>query len=287
MKPALMYTRRMILCSLATITGSVLLSRRVWPQNAKDNAERNEKDFVCSAKEASANKPKIINYSSNEIIKESRITSYGTAFLHQRWRRDDGRTPSAGIITLGCYFLNGTEKNKDKVKNAATGWLHSALGKLITFDFGVTQDNADIRILFDFHGLNDSTIGRDALSIQDHAQPTMHISLLTDFVIQHEFGHALGLRHEHLHPEAAFEFKEDVVIQEMRGRGWDETAVRLNILEREKSPEARCIGEPTFNKDSIMIYPIPPHWTKNGASFEPSSTITARDIQCLVGLYSV
>ncbi|SRR5712691_7894832 len=116
------------------------------------------------------------------------------------------------MITLGCYFLNGTDERKGIVKNAANGWLHGKLGTLINFDFGVTQEKADIRILFNSNGLNDSTIGREALYVQDHSQPTMRISLLTDFVIQHEFGHALGLWHEHLHPEAAFEFKEEVVL---------------------------------------------------------------------------
>jgi hypothetical protein len=104
--------------------------------------------------------------------------------------------------------------------------------------------------------------------------------------IQHEFGHALGLLHEHLHPDFDGQLDEGFIIAEMRKGGWDEATTRLNILNRMGSKE-QCVGDPQYNPNSVMMYNIPKRWTKNNKRFQRAASIQDRDIACVLGMYSI
>lgn len=219
-----------------------------------------------------------------------KITDYGTAMLPKRWRRKDGLKPNEQLITLGCFLMSGTPAQQDLVRRSAEGWLRGGVEELIRFDFSVPQEQSHIRILIgnsDRSMGNNSFIGRDALAIAKSKQ-TMNLINVTAGTIQHEFGHALGLLHEHMHPGFDGHLDAEVIITKMREapNKWDESKTRRNILNRLGS-ETQCVGDPQFNPNSIMMYNIPPEWTKNNKGFKRSASIEKRDIACVRGIYSV
>src|SRR5258706_9892542 len=107
--------------------------------------------------------------------------------------------------TISASFLDGEESVKEKVKRVALGWTASGMANLRI----IFQDKNDslIRISFKFSG-SWSTVGTECRNITDKAQPTMNYGWLTPDstddetrrVVLHEFGHALGLIHEHQSP---------------------------------------------------------------------------------------
>ncbi|MCB0059260.1 MAG: hypothetical protein KDE45_19610, partial [Caldilineaceae bacterium] len=76
----------------------------------------------------------------------------------------------------------------------------------------------------------------------------------------HEFGHALGLLHEHLSPVADIPWDEEKVIAYYRRtNGWNETYIRSNVLAIPPSDKFT-----DFDTLSIMLYPVPRELTKGG-----------------------
>ncbi|HKG84980.1 MAG TPA: hypothetical protein VKB16_17765, partial [Beijerinckiaceae bacterium] len=64
-------------------------------------------------------------------------------------------------------------------------------------------------------------------------QPTMHLADTEDRPVLHEFGHVLGLRHEHHHPASGIVWNKPVVYRELRQQfGWSKAMVDSNIFER-------------------------------------------------------
>ena len=219
-------------------------------------------------------------------LEEFKITDYGTAMLSRRWRRRDGLTPNTGIITLGCFLMSGTAAQQEVVRQSATGWLRGGIEDVIRFDFTAPRERSQIRVMIGGPG-NNSRIGRDALNVST-AKQTMNLTNITPGTIQHEFGHALGLLHEHMHPGFDAPLMPDVIIAEMREppNNWDEAKTHRNILDR-LGTEMQCVGDRNFNANSIMMYNIPKRWTANGVGFTRANQIHDRDIACVRGLYSV
>ncbi|MGH2413121.1 MAG: M12 family metallopeptidase, partial [Microcystaceae cyanobacterium] len=97
--------------------------------------------------------------------------------------------------TLRIRFMEGTPQQHDIVKRYAPQWTEHANLK---FEFTDAPD-AEIRIAFADDGAW-SYIGTDAKSIHV-SQPTMNFGWLDEAVVLHEFGHAIGLAHEHQNPD--------------------------------------------------------------------------------------
>jgi hypothetical protein len=109
----------------------------------------------------------------------------------------------------------------------------------------------------------------------------------------HEFGHALGLMHEHLHPDSGFNFREDVIVKEMKEFGWcrpdkpDEDClvkVKQHITEP-ATPDHACRGAPQYDETSIMHYPIPARWLKGGKATVRNYDLSKGDLNCVQSLY--
>ena len=51
---------------------------------------------------------------------------------------------------------------------------------------------------------------------------------------------------------------------------------------------AQCVGDPGFNRDSVMMYEVPQNWTVGGVFSQPlNRDISARDRLCLSGIYKL
>lgn len=114
--------------------------------------------------------------------------------------------------TLRVKFLDGDRAVQAKVEAITKKWQTVAN---LTVRF-VTSGAAEIRVSFADAGFSWSTVGTDARTVPS-SEPTMNYGWLTpdtstreyQRVVRHEFGHALGMFHEHQNPAAAGEIPWD------------------------------------------------------------------------------
>jgi serralysin len=250
--------------------------------------------FICGTvdRDASPDMQTIIDrFSSNAgsgrfqveaVVNDSKFTPYGTANLDHRWLRSDGLTPNTNFITLGVHFFNGTADQRTMVEKAANVWLVGDLGTRLKFEFGVDQSRAQISIHFGAEG-NNSIVGRESATYAK-TRPSMRLQDMYEYIVTHEFGHALGLQHEHQNPATAIKWHRAAVIADMASQGWTPQMCEQNIFSR-FSKQYACIGSPTFDAASIMLYPIPSHWTEDGYSTSTNTAVSTGDAKCVVGLY--
>ena len=62
----------------------------------------------------------------------------------------------------------------------------------------------------------------------------MNFGWLDEAVVLHEFGHAIGLAHEHQNPDKGIKWNEDAVIRDLSGppNNWDVATIRHNVLNK-------------------------------------------------------
>ncbi len=190
-----------------------------------------------------------------------------------------------GII-LRVHFLDGDPAVHKRVEPIAHEWSQYAN---IKFQFGAGPE-AEIRVAFNPNLGSWSYMGTDCSLPQLTGKPTMNLGWLrpetseTEYrrVVLHEFGHALGLIHEHLSPDAKIPWDEEKVIAYYRRtNGWKEEYIRSNVL---KLPEA---DEYTaFDTRSIMLYPVPKELTKGGYEIPwQNSELSETDKEFIAKIY--
>lgn len=153
-------------------------------------------------------------------------------------------------------FLDGSDFVKAKVIEYATIWTRFA-----NLDFDFVEDEAEIRISFQEEG-SWSYIGTDCLTITDQNKPTMNFGWFDentpDFEFSrttlHEFGHAIGLIHEHQSLDSNIPWDPPAVYEYyLRTNGWDKETVDNNIFDKYDN---NTISNSSFDSKSIMLYPI-------------------------------
>jgi hypothetical protein len=162
--------------------------------------------------------------------------------------------------TLHIKFLGGEPAVRRKVQQQASEWTKHAN---IQFQFVGDAKQAEVRIAFRPGG-SWSLLGTDALTAPAD-QETMNFGWLGpdsdeptySSVVLHEFGHMLGLVHEHMFPgpegikwdrEKAYEYYGET-------QGWDRAMVDAQVLNVYTGRDASMTARPDLN--SIMMYPIP------------------------------
>ena len=174
---------------------------------------------------------------------------------------------------LQARFMGGTEAQQAKTKEQAAWWTEHANLK---FEFNNAPD-AQIRIAFNPNDGAWSYIGTDCAEIP-RDQPTMNLGFLDGGTAAHEFGHAIGLGHEHQNPRGGIEWNEEVVIRDLGGppNSWTPDQVRHNVLEKYSVDQIRGTD---FDPESIMLYFFPDSWVKNGQGTKENDVLSALDKQ--------
>ena len=190
--------------------------------------------------------------------------------------------------TIKIRFLEGDPGLQAKVVAVAKEWTGPDTANL-TFDFG-DYDDADIRIAFMQGRGSWSYIGTDCLNHPKGA--TMNFGWLTPNssddeirrVVLHEFGHAIGLIHEHQNPKDPIQWNRDAVERDLSGppNNWDPATIETNIFRKYELGELTATS---VDKDSIMMYPIPTSWTTNGFSAGLNSELTNLDKELVHTVY--
>jgi hypothetical protein len=126
-------------------------------------------------------------------------------------------------------------------------------------------NEADIRVMFlEDNGGSWSHVGTDKPKQgQTMNLPFSVLRFATKFrrTVLHEFGHAIGLHHEHNSPNVSYTWNEAKIIEDTAKWGWSEWDVRSNILESLlKGNSKSAFFTTAFDPNSIMIYVIPKGW---------------------------
>ncbi len=173
--------------------------------------------------------------------------------------------------TLRVRFLGGTAAQQAIAREQAEWWTDHA-----NLNFEFTDDpSAEIRVAFDSSDGAWSYIGTDATRIPQN-QPTMNLGFLDSGTAAHEFGHAIGLAHEHQNPAGGIEWNEEAVIRDLSGspNNWDEATIRRNVLNKYSADQIRGTN---FDPGSIMLYFFPDSWVRNGSGTSANEVLSGLD----------
>jgi hypothetical protein len=179
--------------------------------------------------------------------------------------------------TLRVRWMGGSAAQRAVAREQAGWWAQVAN---LQFDFNDASD-AEIRISFDPQDGAWSYIGTDCRNIALN-EATMNLGFLDGGTAAHEFGHAIGLAHEHQNPAGGIQWNEPVVIQELAKSPnfWDEATARHNVLRKYSADQ---INGTTFDPDSIMLYFFPASWTLNGIATKANDVLSATDKAFIAG----
>jgi hypothetical protein len=191
-----------------------------------------------------------------------------------------GQTPRAAFErqklwdvgqVLRVAFLEGTKEQQDIVRLFAPQW--SQHGN-IKFDF-VNNAKPDIRITFDPRDGAWSYVGRDCATIP-RSQPTMNLGWQDEGVVLHEFGHAIGMIHEHENPSGGIKWNKEAVYRDLAGSPnfWDRETIDNNMFSVYSRSQ---VNATKVDRLSIMLYAIPAEWTLDGFRSEPNEVLSDQD----------
>jgi hypothetical protein len=185
------------------------------------------------------------------------------------WQRGDG---------IRIAFMDGDPLTQARVRTVAKEWLQYAQ---LQFFFR-PDPAAEIRISFDQKG-SWSFIGTQCRDIPTN-QPTMNFGWLTPFspdsevrrVVLHEFGHALGCIHEHQNPDGGIKWNKEAVYAYYAGppNNWTRDQVDENLF---KTYDENRLTHTPVDGQSIMMYPIDPHFTLDGFSANLNTDLSDTD----------
>ena len=209
------------------------------------------------------------------------------------------------VPTLNIAFLDGTEKQKSWVRRVVGNSLEPLMDR-VKFNWSSGVNSSHIRISFRLIGQAWSMLGTQADFIPK-SEPTMNLGWLDDdvqfnnemlkgtgMVVLHEFGHAIGMIHEHQNPKNnPIRWNREVIYRELaRTNGWNKQMVDNNMfkkygdytlcqqakeepddLKRQLDIKNFCEGElvngSTYDITSIMHYFYPPSWILEGPEIIP------------------
>ncbi len=230
-------------------------------------AQKTKQKYGCSSEVPST---------SSKVYIEDTANARGLADNYYLW--DNGKT-------IYIKFLSGSKSMQNKIKAIAKEWEQYAN---LNFEF-ISVGPSNIRINLDNKGGHNSMIGTLANNANEDER-TMNFDT-TDFktftamrrTVIHEFGHAIGLLHEHYSPVAGIEWNKDAVYSELkRTQGWDRQTVDVNLFQQYN---VTYTNGTKYDAKSIMHYPIFERWTTNGFSVNWNNELSEGDISIIGLLY--
>ena len=176
-----------------------------------------------------------------------------------------------------CFF-GGSQNLRRRIAEVANLWTVNGETSL-RFDFGdmdainscgQSGKRYEIRVGFAYKGYW-STVGTDSVNLAAQYEQSMNLALFNinppepqefNRVVLHEFGHAIGLKHEHqiYDSPCPLEFDWDAIYEYLQGppNNWDIDRINHNLR-----PIQAKEGTYDFDKESVMLYTFPRYFYKS------------------------
>ncbi|WP_103865781.1 carbohydrate-binding protein [Aquimarina sp. I32.4] len=234
---------------------------------------------------------------SDDVIETNQDTAAKSAHVCiEKWDANQSKAASLKSKqwepgqTIRVKFLNGNSYVQSKVRQYAVEWENHANLK---FEWVSSTSSANIKIGFKEGQFADdggswSYLGTDS---NNHAH-SMHFGWFnnntsdTEFrrTTIHEFGHALGLIHEHQNPVAGINWDKEAVYAYYAGppNNWSRAQVDNNLFRRY---EKNISNYSVYDPKSIMHYPIPAEHTIDGVAVGSNSQLSATDKSFIASIY--
>lgn len=207
-----------------------------------------------------------------------------------------------------CFF-GGSKELRAKIADVASEWMKT--DNSIKLDFGKSKNRSckkdgsgpemQIRIGFSEPGFW-SYVGIESVVYRRQSETSMNlgsfdkypVEQLNDYAIgtiRHEFGHALGLQHEHQNPRSScnadFDWDKIYKLMSEGENGWPKEQVDFNM--RPLSGDGLVATK--FNKHSVMLYSFPAQFYKKGEKSgcyipHDNNKISKGDRDMLAAIYS-
>lgn len=187
---------------------------------------------------------------------------------------------------LRVCFMGGTDAANARVAQIASMWTADASTSL-KLDFGKpskprrcdpsAQRESQIRVSYDQPGYW-SVLGQVSVVYLTQQEASLNLEGLGEAsleafdnpevksIILHEFGHALGLLHEHQSPASncAQEFNWSHIVSYLSGppNSWDEDTIKRNMA----TESAEDLMMTDFDPKSVMLYSFPAEFYVNGGN---------------------
>jgi len=177
-----------------------------------------------------------------------------------------------------------------KIKEVAAEWMKHANLKFVYVEH---IEISDVRVSFNKQDEDGtwSLIGTDVRGTSK-SFATMNFSwlerntLLEEYrrTVLHEFGHMLGLIHEHQHPDRAIQFNDERVREFYKKLRWSDEAINHNILH---PPNPKDLQYNEYDPHSIMHYTFPHELRDDSAPnvTNPNTKLSKGDIDFISSWY--
>lgn len=158
------------------------------------------------------------------------------------------------------------------------------------------SSNSPIRCGFNPNGGHYSYVGVESVFPANQNQKSMNLGMdeqrlgalpYNQSVVLHEFGHAIGLVHEHNSPGAGGpQFKTAETLQYFRQtQGWTDAEIRNNVLNRYQQNE--LLRFTNFDEFSIMLYAFPGELIVGGKPTRQNLQLSNTDKSFVRALYGL
>jgi prepilin-type processing-associated H-X9-DG protein len=191
--------------------------------------------------------------------------------------------------TLNVSFADGSVEARKAVAEIAGEWSKHANVKLAFF-VDAEPPVSHVRVLFDDPNCN-SALGTSSQYLIDTGDASMRLCNIDkqvgsewfQRVVLHEFGHALGIEHEHQSPKAKFEWNKPFVYEYYeKTAGWGAGMVDQWIF-RTIDPAYSDSSE--YDPDSVMQYSFPAEFTTSGVAILGGYELSATDKAHIAKMY--
>jgi hypothetical protein len=183
---------------------------------------------------------------------------------------------------LKVCFIGGNPGLRRKIASTASEWVKYGN---IFFDFGqktppgdcrvcTGEDDCEIHVSFEYLG-NWSLIGTDSHEFARPGEATLNLGQFDlnpppepffTGTILHEFGHALGLLHEHQSPWGDCDFDWPTLYRELgkTPNFWSPEKVDTNLKQLTSFDHKDLVSPTDYDSESIMHYSLPAWMFKGG-----------------------
>ena len=206
------------------------------------------------------------------------------AFMKNPYKND------SNTIVDPFYNLNKAKFVEDIVKRKLQPYID------ITFKWDVPLIDSDVRIGFTPQLGAWSTVGTDARYVKKD-KPTMNLGWIDDesnydapeykntgIVVLHEFGHMLGMIHEHSREDTVIEWDKEAVYKSLgkSPNNWSKNDIDEQIFQAVKK---ETFNGSDYDKKSMMHYFFPNEFFKNKPDLPKVVDLSEKDKEWLVKIY--